>query len=58
MRFAPAALLLAGLAGCFPQKPAPVVERTPRGSSSRPVAKPAPARPQPQPAAEGTYVAG
>lgn len=52
-RTALAALLLAALAGCFPQKPAPVVDRRPpRGSAPPPVAS----KPVPQPAAEGTYV--
>jgi lipoprotein NlpD len=55
VRGAVAALLLAALAGCFPQKPAPVVERTQRGSAT----KASPAKPQPvapRPAAEGSYV--
>ena len=54
MRPALAAVLLAALAGCFPQKPAPVVDRTQRGAERSAAKKSAPAAPQP--VAEGTYV--
>lgn len=42
------------LASCAPQKPAPVVERTPRPSAQRPPSKPLAAAPRP--ASQGTYV--
>jgi lipoprotein NlpD len=59
LRLALGVITVAGLTACLPKPwPAPVVDRTPRGSpAAKPTpAKPAPAAPAPQVPAEGYYV--